>query len=366
MRSLSLSNKLQLLYCFLFVGIAKFSFAGKYGAFAHFNFSIATDTTITVCGTSTVLNTQTVPGYSNPIWNNGATGNSLTVNAPGDYWWQVTGTSVVTNGDFSSSTRGFNSSYTYKSAHSTCNQCCCGLLSLESTYAINTNPSNIHNNFTSFGDHTTGSGNMLIVNGASTPNVTVWDQSITVSAHTDYVFSAWVTSAYPQNPAQLQFSINGSPLGSTITPSSNDGVWQYFTTTWNSGNTSGPVPIALVNQNIQANGNDFAVDDIVFAPVYRQNIHVTLNPLPVLTLTSPHAACEVYDITTAIVGYDPATYAYVIKNGAGNIITNIQAITQSGTYTLTEQNKATGCTSLPMQTTITITPSPQKPGISAL
>jgi hypothetical protein len=95
-------------------------------------------------------------------------------------------------------------------------------------------------------------------------------------------------------------------------------------------------------------------------------VNVTINPLPVLALTSPHAACVTYDLTQTIVGgYDP-TYTYVFKDPSGNVITlaNAQAITQSGTYTITEQNISTGCTSLPQPTTVTISPNPPKPGIT--
>ena len=325
---------------------------------------------ISDCGTSTTLNSTTIPGYSNLIWDNGSTATSRTVNASGAYWWQVTGASVVTNGNFSSGNSGFTSQYAYRAVGDGGANGCCGVLSAEGVYAVNTNPRNVHSNFASFTDHTSGSGQMLIVNGSPTNNVIVWKQDIPVIANTDYVFSVWVTSASPANPAQLQFSINGSQLGTTIIPAATaDGTWQYFTTTWNSGNVSGNnIPIALVNKNIIANGNDFAIDDIVFAPVYRQNINVTLNPIPVLTLTATAEACGVYDLTKTIVGYDNVTYAYVFKDAQGNVITpaNATAIVQSGVYTITAQNRATGCTSLPKQTTITIDPNPQKPGITPL
>jgi hypothetical protein len=369
------------LYCILIFGVVELSFAKKYGAIAPISSTPTQDTTITACGTSTTLNTSTVTGYSNPSWNNGSTGTSLVVTSSGDYWWQVIGSNIVNNGTFeapttTTTTRGFTSSYIFKDAvnaaspNNTCSGCCCGLLSVEGTYGINTNPRNLHSNFSVFGDHTSGTGNMLVVNGAATANVTVWTQNITVTPNTNYVFSAWATSVYATNPAILQFSINGSPLGGTINISSSlaNGVWQYFTTTWNSGSLSGAVPIALVNQNTATNGNDFAVDDIVFAPVFRQNMHVTLNPIPVLTLTSPHEVCGSYDLTKAIVGYDTGTYNYFFKNSSGTTITaaNATAITQSGTYTITEQNKTTGCQSLAKQTTITIDPNPQKPGITSL
>lgn len=324
-----------------------------------------TDTTINVCGTSAVLNAQNITGYSNPSWNDGSTGMSKTVTASGTYWWQETGTNVVTNGDFSSGNSSFTSSYTYMTTTSSCPTCCCGKLSLEGTYTVGTNPNTYHTNFTSFGDHTSGSGNMLIVNGASTTGVTVWKENIPIIPNTDYVFSVWATSANQASPAILNFSINGSALG-TISLSSavSDGTWQYFTTTWNSGSTSGTVPIALVNQNTAAGGNDFAVDDIVFAPVYRRNMIVNLNPIPVLSLTGAQSACGGYDLTKTINGYDTSTYTYIFEDNLGNVITN--AVTQSGTYTIIEQNKVTGCQSAPKTVTITITPPPIKPGITSL
>jgi len=363
-----LPKKVNILLWLVLLGAIGLSFS-KGNTLRMAVFAVTTDT-VKICGSSTTLNTSTVSGFSNPIWNDGSTGTSKTVTASGNYWWQLTGTSVVVNGDFSASSndRGFTSSYNYKNTQSTCNNCCCGVLSSEGTYAINRNPNNLHTNFTSMGDHTSGSGKMLIVNGSSTANVTVWTENITVLPNTEYVFSVWVASVNPEAPAQLQFSIDGVPLGATITASSTTAVWQYFTTTWNSGSHSGNLPIALVNQNIASGGNDFAVDDIVFAPVYRKNIYVELNPIPVLTLNGPHIACGTYDLTQSIVNYDSATYSYTFKDSHGNIITNVNAmaINRSGVYTIIAQNKLTGCTSAPVQTTVNITPNPQKPGISTL
>jgi hypothetical protein len=355
-----LSRKLNLICCVLLLGVAGFSFTEIKTSLALMVTPV-TDT-ITVCGTSTTLNTTTVAGYANPTWNNGTTGTSLTVNASGNYWWQVTGTSVVTNGDFTSGNTGFTSAYTYKAKTGTPN-----VLYAEGTYGVYTDPSALHDGFGSFNDHTGNSPankrNMLIVNGASVAGVTVWTENINIIANTDYVFSVWVASANPAAPAQLQFSINGSPLGNTIAATSTVGAWQYYTTIWNSGGNSGGLPIALVNQNTAATGNDFAVDDIVFAPVYRKNIHVILNPIPVLSLTGPNTACGVYDLIKTIVGYNTSTYNYFFKDSSGNVISN-PIVSLSGTYTITEQSKATGCTSLPVQTTVTIKPNPTKPGIT--
>lgn len=330
------------------------------------------DQIVNVCGTSytMTIDQSTVPsGYSGPTWNNGTTGTSLTVNASGDYWWQVIGPTVVTNGDFSDGNSGFTSVYSYKNPTHSCGNGC-NILGNEGTYSVYTDPHALHSAFDQFADHTNSSRtrNMLIVNGASTANQTVWKESIPIIANTDYVFSAWATSVNPAAPAILQFSINGSPLGTiNLSPTLSDGTWQYFTTTWNSGSVSGPaIPIALVNQNTAANGNDFAVDDIVFAPVYRQKIHVNLNPIPVLALTGPYTACGTYDLTKTITGYAPRTYDYFFTDSAGQTVTTPTAITSSGIYTITEQNKTTLCTSLPQQTTITINPNPQTPGITSM
>jgi hypothetical protein len=362
---------------FMLLGFACLSFTGKPGQGKYHKllnlFALpSVDTTVVACGTSIVLNTVPVAGYNSPVWSTGETGNSITVTSPGDYSWYTTGGTIVTNGDFSASistqaSRGFTSDYTYLDTSSPSGGCC-GILSGEGAYVVGKNPHTYHTNFDSFGDHTTGTGRMLIVNGASVPNVTVWAQNINVMPNTDYIFSVWATSVNPVSPAILSFSINGTQQIGTVSLSSAvaDGTWQYFTTVWNSGTTSGTVPIALVNQNTAANGNDFAVDDIVFAPIVKQTIHVSFNQTPVLALNGPHETCGTYDLTSAIVGYDPATYFYFFTDSSGTTVTSPQAITHSGVYTITEQNKVTGCSSLPQQTTITIDPNPAKPNITSL
>jgi mucin-2 len=319
------------------------------------------DITMNVCGTSATL-TPVFPatGYNNStlIWNDASTQPTLNVTGSGTYWWQVTGPSVVNNGAFSTtSPTGFTSDYTNVTT-TTPNG---SQLYPEADYAIGKNPQAYHSSFTSFGDHTTGTGNMLIVNGSSVANKTVWAQNISITANTDYVFSFWATSATSQNPAILQFSLNNNINLSTVTLSSTlaNGVWQYFTATWNSGGLSGSIPIALVNQNTSTSGNDFAVDDIVFAPVYRQNIIVNLNPIPVLSVIGEICGVPSYDLTQTIVGYAPGTYNYTFKDGSGNILSGTQITSAPvGTYTITETNIATGCTSNSQNTTVSINPVP--------
>jgi len=94
----------------------------------YFDITPIPDDTINACGTSTVLNSGTIPGYSNPTWSDGSSGSTFTATSSGTYWWQVTGANVVSNGDFSSGNIGFTSSYNMPSS---CAGCCCGVLTRE-------------------------------------------------------------------------------------------------------------------------------------------------------------------------------------------------------------------------------------------
>ena len=144
---------------------------------------------------------------------------------------------LIVNGDFESGNTGFSSDYTFSP----------GNLFPPAVYDVLSDPSSAHFAATSFGDHTSGSGLMMAVNGATLTGLTVWSQAVTVPPNTDYNFSAWVASWFPASPAQLQFLINGSPIG-TVTAPSTTGIWQQFATTWNSGsNTSAIIEIIDLN-----------------------------------------------------------------------------------------------------------------------
>jgi hypothetical protein len=163
---------------------------------------------------------------------------------------------IVINGDFEAGGPvGFMSQYAYIAPAGQ------GSLYPETSFTVDTNPNNVHNLWASYGDHTSGKGMMLIVNGATRDGVTIWDQAgDDVAAHTDYVFSVWIASSYPVSPAQLEFTINGASIGA-VTASATTGVWQEFSATWNSG-ADVTAALAIVDHNTDAYGNDFTLDDI--------------------------------------------------------------------------------------------------------
>ena len=168
---------------------------------------------------------------------------------------------TVVNGDFSGGNAGFTSGYSYVTPGSTA-------LYPEATYTVDTNPSTSHPAFASFGDHTTGTGNFLIVNGAGTAGVPVWTSSaIAVTKGTTYDFGAFLASVYAASPAQLAFgvSIDGGPLQSlgTFSAPATTGVWQGVAASFVA--TGSSAVLSLINENTALSGNDFGVDDITLS-----------------------------------------------------------------------------------------------------
>lgn len=239
------------------------------------NTSVRLTTTLSGAGTNQPIDTLWSPsaGLNNPrsltpVVNVGTTPLKyvLTVKA-------LSGQNLVVNGDFSSGSTGFTSAYNYGSGG------VYGPLSTEGEYVVMNSTTAAHSSFTAFGDHTTGTGNMMIINGASIANVNIWCETIAVAPNTDYDFSTWGTITFPDNPAVLQFSINGNLLGSPFSLNDTPGVWKQFHTTWFSGPATSAT-ICITNQNTAIFGNDFALDDIHFHTVCKamDSVYLVVRP----------------------------------------------------------------------------------------
>ena len=280
------------------------------------------DTTI-LAGTSATL---WASGADMLYWTAGnnsilSSGNSLTVSPSttttyyisGQNMNAVLGDNVVYNGDFEMGNTGFTSNYVYKSNPS---------VLYEGEYYIGNNAHNCHPGFYNWNDHTTGSGDYMILNGAGSPNTNVWSQTVTVTPNTDYAFSAWVCNADAtptiSEEAQLQFSVNGEQLGNIFTAPNTYGVWSRYYEVWNSGNNTSAV-ITILNQNTIAGGNDFGIDDITFSPLTEcsvtDSIVVTVMPL-CDTIYLTETACDSYlwygDTLT-----QSGEYTHTLTNAAG-------------------------------------------------
>ncbi|MCJ7730193.1 MAG: PEP-CTERM sorting domain-containing protein [Sedimentisphaerales bacterium] len=167
------------------------------------------------------------------------------------------GENLIFNGDFEQGDTGFNTDYTYSPTGFP-----------EGTYAINTDPYNLAPLWASYNDHTTGAGNMMIVNGATSPDVVVWEQTISLSPNTNYAFSFWLSKANEGeggDPSELEYFINNVSLGVMNTPEQR-GIWVQDSKPWYSG-TDTVATIKMVDRNTSWWANDFALDDISFETV---------------------------------------------------------------------------------------------------
>ena len=161
---------------------------------------------------------------------------------------------LLVNGDFSAGNSGFSTDYIFVSS---------GQSQTPDTFGIRTNGLDFNPAYASFGDHTTGTGMMMLLDGYPAPDKNAWSETIGVTTNTDYLFSGWAASADPFNPGTLRFLINGTPVGVDLILSSNAGTWTNFVATWNSG-TNHTATLAIVDVNTVSYGNDFALDDLAF------------------------------------------------------------------------------------------------------
>lgn len=156
---------------------------------------------------------------------------------------------LIPNGDFEGGVSNFVSDYTLT-----------GDLHPAATYNVGTDAHLFHEAWTSFGDHTSGAGKMMIMNGGGDSSARVWQgDSINLAAGT-YTFSFYGASTYPDNPANLTVSLNNSVLGSTGVFSANPGTWNLYSFTFS---TAGGASTFVLRDSITAaGGNDFVIDDI--------------------------------------------------------------------------------------------------------
>ena len=338
---------------------------------------------------SHTLDTLIIAGTSAALWGDGAdylywtdgdnnilsSGNTLTVSPEsctttyyltGESYNAAMSSNLVVNGDFEFGNEGFSSAYSYVQSSS---------ILYEGYYTIGMDAHNYHPGFYSWPDHTTGAGNYMIINGAVTPNTNVWTQTVNVVPNTDYAFSSWVcnidATPTPSEEAQLQFSVNGVQLGAVFTAPSTCGVWNHYYEVWNSGNNTSAV-LTILNQNTIAGGNDFGIDDIVFAPLSMcsttDSVTVTLiyqtsderticdSELPyewngvtfteastqAATLTASNGCDSVVTMTLTV---NPTVAELVEASACESYDWNDVTYTESGDYTQTFTN-AVGCDSI--------------------
>jgi autotransporter-associated beta strand protein len=336
---------------------------------------LATDTVGASGSQNYVIVINPLPSIATSILSDGTAGASYhqTISTSGGtapFAFYESSINLVVNGDFEAGNTGFASQYTYSP----------GNLLPEGDYDVVTNPSQDSIYATSFGDHTTGHGRMLMLNGATAPNMPVWTETITVVPGKDYVFSLWDASWYPLSPANLAIefnTVNGGTVTATTAPLA-AGVWQQFTTTWNSGSATS-VTISINDTNLAASGNDFALDDIALlgsGPITALPPGLTLSTSGVLSGTPTAVGNYNFGVTAIDAAGSSAnqTYAMVINpavtittvslaNGTAGQAGYSQTVNAlGGTGTLTFSERGALPPGLSLSTTGTLTGLPTQAG----
>ena len=166
---------------------------------------------------------------------------------------------MIINGDFSSGNTGFITNHQFLAS--------APVGGAQNAYGVVANPQAWFNAFTNCGDHTSGTGKMMVVDGATSANSIVWRQNVPVVNNRVYNLSFWVQSVVNTNPANIEVFINGVSVGFRLAPTdivcTSPLRWVQFTYAWNSL-TNNNANIVLYNRNINSGGNDFAIDDIAF------------------------------------------------------------------------------------------------------
>ena len=170
--------------------------------------------------------------------------------------YNLHGPNQVVNGDFEAGNTGFTSNYTFMS----------NSITGYGQYTINTDGQIVWGT----GGHIYGyggSGYFMSVDGATSPNSVVWQQTVSVIPNTHYAFSAQVVSmlnSYQQNAqALLQFCINGTTVGPIFHAPDVLNTWVQYYELWYSGNATSAT-LTILNQNTNGTGNDFGLDNISF------------------------------------------------------------------------------------------------------
>ena len=204
------------------------------------------------------------------------------------------GDNLLFNGDFELGNVGFETEYIHHSTEGDSR-----FYPLD--YEIVTNPSPYNGEFASFGDKTTGTGLMMLVDSGWNLSELVWGQTVDVQSNATYDFSGWLASAVVNNynESYLQVEINGELIGSVYSPST-AGLWSYFQFSWDSLNASTAAIEIYERGSIgfpdsPEGGHDFTLDDLSFERLSgSQPLRVTatsdnagLIPDPVVTYNSP-------------------------------------------------------------------------------
>ncbi|WP_298223226.1 T9SS type B sorting domain-containing protein [Flavobacterium sp.] len=320
---------------------------------------------LTVSGGSTYTwsvspNTETVPTGSNPTVTPTGTA-TYTVNST-----TVTPDNLIYNGDFPLGNVGFTSDYTYYNPNNPTNaQKAYGVVNVANTWEVGFAAATDHTNLTA-----PGTGKMMVVDGSTSNggNDKVWCQTVPVVPGQTYSLKYWIQSLALVNPfpAKIEVTINGVSQGPSIMAPNAPLSWDQHSYSWTAGAGVTTAQICFYDREVQPNGNDFALDDIVFSRINTcvlppKSVTVTINNTLVLNITQPATVCAptTVNLTSAIAAGSTAAATITYWTDAAattNQITALAAatISTSGIYYI---RSTLGTCTVVKPVTVTITTS---------
>jgi len=222
------------------------------------------------------------------------------------------GQELVVNGHFENGNQGISSD------HLSCSDCFETENDMPAqSFVVGHDASLHHSVFEGTGNG--GSGNFMMVNGATVPNQTVWCQTISVLPNSYYNLSFAVSSLVPDSPAELQFTIDGIPLNPAVTAPNTIFTWEEYSNSWFSG-ASTSVDLCIINNNLDDIGNDFGIDDISMklcaSCEITENFAVTEPTVLTIDPSTTNPQCLEDNGTISLEGQGgTAPYEYSIDNG---------------------------------------------------
>ena len=169
------------------------------------------------------------------------------------------GPEYLTNGDFEQGNTGFKSNYTYQATGPGGGE-----------YGIVDNPNDWFSAMSAFGDHTTGSGLMLVADGGAVTDNMVLEWTVPVVAGLPYNFVGYFAEAgggTSTSQQLLEVRLDGVPLTSLDLIGQTPGNWIQVAHQFIAPNTNPLAKLTIHALRTGGGGNNFAIDDVSFVLV---------------------------------------------------------------------------------------------------
>ncbi|MEO1526530.1 MAG: PEP-CTERM sorting domain-containing protein [Planctomycetota bacterium] len=167
---------------------------------------------------------------------------------------------LLVNGDFEAGNTGFNSNYNFTLNHPP----------VTGIYGVVSNPQSWFGNMGSFGDHTSGTGLMLVGDGGPVADNLLLEYQVPLVAGTTYQFTGYFAEGGGgESVSQQLFDVrlNGASIASLDLTGSAVGDWQELSGSYTAA-ASDPAGLLTIHAlRTDPIGNNFAIDDLQFSAV---------------------------------------------------------------------------------------------------